>query len=302
MPDRQLSNRVAGAYAAAGTLWILAGSRFADMLFGTDVVAHGSFELLKGLFFVAVTALALRWLLHRELRQRSEAEEARLRANQRLALMLEQAVEALSHTLVQRDPYTAGHQERVAALSVAIARRMGLSEDRVAAIRTGALLHDIGKIGIPAELLSKPGRLTADEFNLVKGHARKGYAIVAKIDFEAAVHAIVGQHHERLDGSGYPDGLRGDAILMEARIVAVADVVEAMTSHRPYRPALGLAAAEREIRALRGRALDADAVDACLAIIADDLDAVWAEIGTGANRVRPMSNGATPAPEDCAAV
>ncbi|WP_448188813.1 HD-GYP domain-containing protein [Azospirillum sp. sgz301742] len=275
MLGRSFSNAVAAAYAVAGSVWILAGSEAADQLFGADIAALGWFEIAKGLIFVAVTALALRYLLQRELRRRGEAELAQAKAAERLKLLLQETVGALSHTLSQRDPYTAGHQERVAALSIAIARRMGLTEERVDSIRTGALLHDIGKISIPAELLSKPGRLTVDEFALVKGHAASGHAIVGKIAFPPAVHAIVAQHHERLDGSGYPAALRADAIALEARIVAVADVVEAMTSHRPYRPGLGIQAATDEIRAQRGTRLDPAVVDACLAVVESGLDRVW---------------------------
>lgn len=284
MSNRNFANRVAVTYAIVGALWIFVGSQSADLFFGADVTAHRSFELLKGLLFIGVTGGVLRWHLLGELRLRSDADAARATATDRLVVLLDQVVAALAHTLGQRDPYTAGHQERVATLAVAIARRMGLGEERVASIRTGALLHDIGKIGIPAELLAKPGRLTADEFNLIKGHVRMGEAIVSKIDFDAVVHNVVAHHHERLDGSGYPYGLRGDQISVEARIVAVADVVEAMSSHRPYRVALGPAAARTEICALRGSKLDAGAVDACLAIMEGDLNAVWTPASGGADR------------------
>jgi len=291
MPGRSFSNGVSLAYAAAGSAWILAGSGAADHLFGADITALWWFEIAKGLVFVVVTALALKVLLQRELRQRGEAERAQARAAERLELLLQETVGALSHTLSQRDPYTAGHQERVAALSVAIAQRMGLDKDRLDSIRIGALLHDIGKISIPAELLSKPGRLTTDEFALVKGHVASGQAIVGKIAFPPAVHAVVGQHHERLDGSGYPAALAGDAIALEARIVAVADVVEAMISHRPYRPGLGIRAAVEEIRAQRGTTLDAAVVDACLAVVGEEMERVWPA---------PEREGAAPA--DLAAV
>lgn len=275
MMGRSFSSAVSLAYAAAGTAWILAGSGAADHLFGADIAALWWFEIAKGLIFIVVTALALKVLLRRELRRRGETERAHARTAERLELLLQETVGALSHTLSQRDPYTANHQERVAALSVAIAHRMDLDKERVDSVRTGALLHDIGKISIPAELLSKPGRLTADEFALVKGHVASGHAIVGKIAFPPAVHAIVAQHHERLDGSGYPAALAGEAIALEARIVAVADVVEAMTSHRPYRPGLGIQAAVEEIRAQRGAKLDAAVVDACLAVVADGLEHVW---------------------------
>ncbi len=279
------------AYAVAGAAWILAGSGAADQLFGADIAALWWFEIAKGLVFVGMTALALKLLLRRELRRRSATEEAHARTAERLEVLLQETVGALSHTLSQRDPYTAGHQERVAALSVAIAQRMGLDRERVDSIRIGALLHDIGKIAIPAELLSKPGRLTVDEFALVKGHVASGQAIVGKIAFPPAVHAVVGQHHERLDGSGYPAALAGDAIALEARIVAVADVVEAMTSHRPYRAGLGVQAAVEEIRAQRGGKLDAAVVDACLAVVEDGLERVW-----------PMPSRQSVAPASMAAV
>ncbi|HYH38661.1 MAG TPA: HD-GYP domain-containing protein [Azospirillum sp.] len=291
MAVQSFSTKISVAYAAAGAAWILAGSGAADHLFEADVAGLWWFEIAKGLAFVGVTALALKLLLRRELRRRSATEEAHAHTAERLEVLLQETVGALSHTLSQRDPYTAGHQERVAALSVAIAQRMGLDKERVDSIRIGALLHDIGKISIPAELLSKPGRLTTDEFALVKGHVASGQAIVGKIAFPPAVHAVVGQHHERLDGSGYPAALAGDAIALEARIVAVADVVEAMISHRPYRPGLGIRAAVEEIRAQRGTRLDAAVVDACLAVVGEEMERVWPA---------PEREGAAPA--DLAAV
>jgi len=163
-----------------------------------------------------------------------------------------------------RDPYTAGHQQRVARLACAIACDMALGGDEDEGIRLGGMIHDIGKIHLPAEILSKPGRLSDMEFALVKSHTRVGYDILKDIDFPWPVADIAHQHHERLDGSGYPQGLRGDEICLEARIVAVADVVEAMSSHRPYRPALGIDAALKEIEARRGIWFDPEAVDACL--------------------------------------
>lgn len=285
MTGQPLSVRIAAAYAVAGVAWILAGSTVADWMFGSDVTALTGFETAKGLFFIGSTALALWWLLSRELRHRAAAEAATAEAAQRLQSLLDQAVAALSQLVNQRDPYTAGHQERVSALSDLIARRMGLAEERLEVIRTGALLHDLGKTGIPAEILTKPGRLTPEEFALVQGHVRIGETITGTIGFHPAVHAIVAQHHERLDGTGYPRGLRGDAIAPEARIVAVADIVEAMTSHRPYRPALGVEAAVAELKALRGSRLDAEAVDAFLAILDQEPDRI-ATILEGRNRPR----------------
>jgi putative nucleotidyltransferase with HDIG domain len=179
------------------------------------------------------------------------------------------AVAALGATTELRDPYTAGHQRRVAELTSAIAARLGWDEQARESLRTAALLHDIGKIAIPAEVLAKPGRLSAIEYALIKNHPRIGSELLAPIAFAAPIATIVAQHHERLDGSGYPEGLRGDEILPAARILAVADVVEAMVSHRPYRAALPLAGAIAELQAGSGRLYDAEACRACLALLGE---------------------------------
>jgi PAS domain S-box-containing protein/putative nucleotidyltransferase with HDIG domain len=185
--------------------------------------------------------------------------------------VLEQALAGTIHTVSMavelRDPYTAGHQRRVADLSCAIAHAMGLDEERIKGIRLGATIHDIGKIGIPAEVLSKPSRLTDIELRIVREHARMGYEILKDVRFPWPVAEIAHQHHERMDGSGYPQGLKGEAISLEARIVAVADVVESMATHRPYRPALGLPAARGEIAGHSGTLYDAQVVDACLKVL-----------------------------------
>jgi putative nucleotidyltransferase with HDIG domain len=166
-----------------------------------------------------------------------------------------------------RDPYTAGHQTRVAALAAGIARGLQLSEFDVEGIEVAASLHDVGKLAVPSEILSAPRRLSAPEYELVKQHPLVGHDLLETIEFPWPVATMVLQHHERVDGSGYPDGLAGRDTLLGARIIAVADVVEAMTSHRPYRPGLGLGAAVAEIRANRGRAYDADVVDACVGVL-----------------------------------
>jgi PAS domain S-box-containing protein/putative nucleotidyltransferase with HDIG domain len=185
--------------------------------------------------------------------------------------VLEQALEGTIHTVSMavelRDPYTAGHQRRVAELSCAIARQLGMDGERIRGIRLGATIHDIGKIGIPAEVLSKPSRLNDIELRIVQEHARMGYDILKEVRFPWPVADIAHQHHERMDGSGYPQGLKGDAISLEARIVAVADVVESMASHRPYRPSLGMDAAREEIVNGRGNLYDAQVVDACLKVL-----------------------------------
>jgi GAF domain-containing protein len=196
--------------------------------------------------------------------QRRAAEQALSENQAKLRRGLEATIEAIAATVEARDPYTAGHQRRVASLACALGKEMGLAESMQQGLHFGALIHDLGKIQVPAEILSKPTRLTKLEFDLIKTHPQAGYDIVKGIDFPWPVAQMVHQHHERVDGSGYPQGLRGDAITLEARILAVADVVEAMASHRPYRPGLGLDAALREIEAKRGQWFDAAVVDACL--------------------------------------
>jgi putative nucleotidyltransferase with HDIG domain len=163
-----------------------------------------------------------------------------------------------------RDPYTAGHERRVSDIAVAIATEMGLDQQRIEGIKVAGYLHDIGKISIPAEILVKPGRLTATEYALVQGHAQASYEVLKQVEFPWPVATIALQHHERMDGSGYPNGLKGDRILLESRIMAVADVVEAMASHRPYRPGLGIDKALAELERGRGTVYDADVVDTCL--------------------------------------
>jgi PAS domain S-box-containing protein/putative nucleotidyltransferase with HDIG domain len=172
-------------------------------------------------------------------------------------------IAALARSVEVRDPYTAGHQRRVGELAAAMALQIGLGEERAQGLRVAGMLHDVGKLNIPAEILSKPAQLTVIEFELIKSHARAGFEILAAIRFPWPVAETALQHHERLDGSGYPAGLVGDQILPEARILAVADVVEAMASHRPYRPALGLEAALAEVHTGGGSRYDADAVAAC---------------------------------------
>jgi putative nucleotidyltransferase with HDIG domain len=183
--------------------------------------------------------------------------------------MLEQTIQAIALTIEKRDPYTAGHQVRVSQLAAAIAQEMNLDADKLDGLRLGGMIHDIGKIYLPAEILSRPGRLSATEFALVKTHSAVGAEIVAEVDFPWPVAKMILQHHERLDGSGYPNGLHGDDILLEARILGVADVVEAMASHRPYRPSVGVDKALEEIVQGRGRLYDADVVDICLRLFSE---------------------------------
>jgi PAS domain S-box-containing protein/putative nucleotidyltransferase with HDIG domain len=193
----------------------------------------------------------------RDITKRKETEDALRRA-------FEGAVRALASAVEARDPYTSGHQLRVATLACAIAREMGLSEERVEVLRMAGVLHDIGKIQIPAEILSKPSRLSEIEFGLIKIHPQVGYNIIEAVDFPGQVADIVLQHHERMSGGGYPAGLRGEELLLESRVLAVADVVEAMVSHRPYRPGLGIEKALAEIIANKGILYDSEAVEACV--------------------------------------
>lgn len=189
---------------------------------------------------------------------------ALVEGERRVRRALDGAIEAIGRVTEARDPYTAGHQRRVTELAVALADRLGLDSVRVDAVRASGLLHDIGKLSIPAEILAKPSGLSALEMSLIKVHPESAYEVLRTIEFPWPVADIVLQHHERMDGSGYPRGLRGAAILVEARILAVADVVEAMSSHRPYRAALGIDAALEEIERGRGTLYDAEVVDACL--------------------------------------
>jgi PAS domain S-box-containing protein len=192
------------------------------------------------------------------------AGQARDRYQRDLRASLEQTIAVIAETVSQRDPYTAGHERRVADLCIHIARGMGLDEERLQGLRLAASIHDLGKIGVPAEILSKPGRLTPIQYSLIQEHAQLGYEIIRSVPFPWPIADIVRQHHERLDGSGYPQGLKGDAILLESRILAVADVVESMMTHRPYRVARGLDTALEEIVNGSGVHYDTDAVDACV--------------------------------------
>lgn len=185
---------------------------------------------------------------------------------QQLHTSLEGTILAVCHAIEARDPYTAGHELRVATLAFAIGKKLNLNRQQLEGIRLGALIHDIGKIQLPAEILSKPTKLTALEYGLIQYHPGVGYDILKDIDFPWPIADIAHQHHERLDGSGYPQGLENDSICLEARVVAVADVVEAMASHRPYRPALGIDKALSEILRGRDTLYDKTAVDACLAL------------------------------------
>jgi putative nucleotidyltransferase with HDIG domain len=198
---------------------------------------------------------------------------------------MEGIIHAMSLVVEARDPYTAGHQKRVADIACAIARAMDLSEWTIRGIRVAGLLHDVGKLSVPAEILTKPGKLNASEFSIIKSHSQVSYDILELIEFPWAVKPAILQHHERLDGSGYPEGLSGDDIILEARILGVADVVEAISSHRPYRPALGLEFAMREIIKNKDVLYDARVVDACLKLFEEkdaELEQLLLPVAAGA--------------------
>jgi len=191
-------------------------------------------------------------------------------SSSRLKKAMDGIIHAMALAIESRDPYTAGHQQRVGELATAIAEKMGLENEQIEALRMAGIVHDLGKISVPAEILSKPTRLSAPEFELIKTHSETGYKILKEIDFEWPIAEIVYQHHERIDGSGYPLGLKGEGLLLEAKIIGVADVVEAMASHRPYRPALGIDMSLAELAKNRGRLYDSKVVDACLILFRED--------------------------------
>jgi len=205
-----------------------------------------------------------------DITERKKAAEKLKESLKKLQTAISGNIQLMAATVEIRDPYTAGHQRRVADLARAIATEMALSEDQVEGIHMAGVIHDIGKISVPSEILSKPGKLTEIEFGLIKIHPQVGFDILREIEFPWPLAQIVYQHHERMDGLGYPQGLSGEKILLEARIMCVADVVEAMASHRPYRPALGIDVALEEIKKNKGKLYDPDVSDACLNLFAEN--------------------------------
>jgi putative nucleotidyltransferase with HDIG domain len=201
--------------------------------------------------------------------EREQAEEQLQRSLKELRRAFEGTVNVLVSAIEMRDPYTTGHQRRVAQLACAIANEMGLSEEQIEGLRMAGLIHDLGKVGVPAEILSKPGQLSELEWGMIKAHPQVGYDILKTTDFPWPVAQIVLQHHERMDGSGYPQGLSVEDIMLEVGVLAVADVVEAMASHRPYRPAHGIDRALEEISQNRGVLYHPRAVDACLKLFVE---------------------------------
>lgn len=201
-----------------------------------------------------------------DISHRKKTEQELKLSWKKLQEALEATVQALAFTIETRDPYTAGHQRRVTKLACAIAEVMNLPEDRIEGLRMAGALHDIGKISVPAEILSKPGPISDVEFNVIKTHPQWGYEILKNIEFPWPIAQIVHQHHERMNGSGYPCGLKKEKILLEARILAVSDVVEAMATHRPYHPAQPIEVALDEISKNKGKLFDPDVVEACVRV------------------------------------
>jgi putative nucleotidyltransferase with HDIG domain len=203
-------------------------------------------------------------LLKIEIENRKRVQQELEQSFETIKTAMDSTIQAISMTVEKRDPYTSGHQQRVAHLAKAIASELKLPDDKIQSIYMAAAIHDIGKISLPAEILVKPSQLSDIEISLIKSHAQAGYDILKGIEFPWPIADIVLQHHERMDGSGYPKGLAGENILFEARIVGVADVVETMASHRPYRPSIGTDKALEEISRNKGTLYDPLAVDACL--------------------------------------
>ena len=207
-------------------------------------------------------------IANKELTFQNQEKEKRaaelLIVNEKLHGALMDTVQAAMALSEMRDPYTVGHERRVAEIAVAIGAELGFDKDRQEGMRVASYLHDVGKIKVPAEILSKPGKLTVNEYNLIKEHPQAGYDVLKRVWFPWPIAEVVLQHHERMDGSGYPQNLKGEKIIIEARILAVADTVEAMSSHRPYRAGLGVEKALAEIEQGRGKIFDTDVVDICL--------------------------------------
>jgi len=233
---------------------------------GTEKYFKGKARIVSRDKYGAPLAIAK---IYKDITESKLAEEKLKKSMLKLRSNLAGTIDAMSRTVETRDPYTAGHQKRTTNIAEDIAQAMGLDNEQVNGIRMAGVIHDLGKICIPAGILSKPGKISRSEFSLIKDHPQTGYDILKDIDFNTPVADIVLQHHERLDGSGYPYGLAGDDILIEAKVIGVADVIEAMASHRPYRPALGIDIAIGEIKNNRGQIYDSEVVDAAVNLFSD---------------------------------
>ncbi|MFC2165190.1 HD domain-containing phosphohydrolase, partial [Acidobacteriota bacterium] len=233
-------------------------------IFSADPEAFDSEEVILLSALADDLAYGIEAIHNREMKKKVEDE---LRESQeRIRRTIEITVRALATTIEMRDPYTAGHQRRVAKLASDIAEEMGLTQDRVDNVKIAGIIHDIGKIYVPVEILTRPGKLSDCEINIIKAHPKYGHDIMSETEVPQPIADIVMQHHERVNGSGYPDGKKGQDILLESRILSVADVVEAMSSHRPYRSALGVDVALKEIENFTGIYFDPAVAEACLSL------------------------------------
>ncbi|MBC7907991.1 MAG: HD domain-containing protein [Rhodospirillaceae bacterium] len=271
LPDSQGVHTIDAMRAAAPDLAVVVCTGLNDEAVGVAAVKRGCQDyLVKGQGDGQMIGRTITYAV-----ERKAIECERAQSTERMKRVMLQTVRAVSLTLEMRDPYTAGHQRRVAQLAVAIGERMGLDANMLEGLHTGALIHDLGKINVPSDFLSRPGKLSEAAFAVIKSHPEVGAEIVGEIDFPWPVADMIRQHHERLDGTGYPLGLKGSQITLEARILGVADVVEAISSHRPYRPSLGIEAALKEIQDKAGTQYDPAVVEACLRVIHDNGNAVF---------------------------
>ena len=266
MSGLELMRELVGSYL----LDVIVMTGFARDVRYEDVIREGARDFVVKP--VRISELLTR--LERVFRERNTEDQLRV-SLLRSKRILNQTVTALSTALEKRDPYTAGHQHRTALLASEIAREMGLSDSEMETIWIAGLLHDLGKLTVPSDILTKPGKLSAVEFELIKTHPAAGYDILKEIEFEGPVAETVLQHHERLDGSGYPQGLSGDRILLPARILGVADTVEAMATHRPYRPGLSLEETWKALEAGKGSSFEARIVDVCRGLFENGAFSPW---------------------------
>jgi response regulator RpfG family c-di-GMP phosphodiesterase len=273
----ELARNIRTMYPETGVILITGVD---DFVVAKEALGAGIYDYItKPVEFNRLVISVANALRRRELELESRAHSEQLerlvrmrtdelyRSLKKLRATLEGTIRAMAATVEMRDPYTAGHQARVAQLASAVGAELGLRDHEVKGVHLAGMIHDLGKIAVPSEILNKPGRITDAEFLLIKSHPRVAYDILRHVKFPWPIADMVVQHHERLDGSGYPDRLSGEEILMGARILGVADVVEAMASHRPYRPALGLEKALEEISSKRGVLYDPDVVDACIKVV-----------------------------------
>lgn len=250
-------------YAVGAATWIIVS----DLVFALLDISSPAFNIIKGVAFVAVTTLLLRGVLRRHEHQVTLMITDVELAGEQLKAALEGVTRTVGSMIEARDPYTAGHQQRVGDLARLIGCHLGLDEERLEGLRIGGYLHDVGKVLVDEEILNFPGRLSDTQRDEVQRHSRFGHDILRGVPFNWPITQIIYQHHERLDGSGYPQGLRGDEIMLEARIVAIADVFDALTSERPYRAAEGVAFALRTLCDGAGSHYDSEAVRALVHLI-----------------------------------